>query len=38
MYEIKVKRILKDIKKKRAKTLIKINKSIHLKITIKKIE
>ena len=38
VYEIKIKKMFKDIKKKRAKTLTKVNKNIYLKITIKKIE
>jgi len=38
MYEIKIKEMFKNIKKKKTKTLIKVNKSIHLKITIEKIE
>jgi len=38
VHKIKIKKILKDIEKKKAKTLTKTNKSIHLKITIKKIE
>jgi len=38
VYEIKVKEILKNIKKKKTKTFIKINKNIYLKITIEKIE
>jgi len=40
IYEIKIKRIFKNIKKKKkkAKTLIKVNKNIYLKITIKKIK
>jgi len=38
IYEIRIKEILKNIKKKRAKTFIKINKSIYLKVTIEKDE
>jgi len=38
MHKIKVKKIFKEIEKKRAKTLIRVNKNIYLKITIKKIE
>ncbi len=38
IHEIKVKEMFKDIKKKRMKTLIKINKDIHLKMMIKKVE
>ncbi len=38
IHEIKVEEMSKDIKKKRAKALIKINKDIHSKITIKKVE
>jgi len=38
MHKIKIKKIFKDIKKKKTKTLIKVNKDIYSKITIKKIE
>jgi len=38
MHKIRVKRMLKNIEKKRAKTLTRVNKSIYLKITIEKIE
>ncbi len=38
IHKIKVEEMFKDIKKKRAKTLIKINKEIHLKMMIKKVE
>jgi len=38
MHKIKIKKLLKDIEKKRTKTFIKINKNIYLKITIEKIE
>jgi len=39
IYEIKIKKMFKDIKKKKkTKTLIKVNKNIYSKITIKKIE
>ena len=38
IHEIKVKEMFKDIKKKRTKALIKINKDIHLKIMIEKVE
>ncbi len=38
IHEIKIEEMSKDIKKKRAKTLIKINKDIHSKIMIEKVE
>jgi len=38
VYEIKIKKIFKNIKKKKTKTLIRVNKNIYLKITIEKIE
>ncbi len=38
IHEIKVEEMSKDIKKKRAKALIKINKDIHLKMIIEKVE
>ncbi len=38
IHEIKVEEMSKDIKKKRAKALIKINKDIHSKMMIEKIE
>ncbi len=38
IHEIKVEEMSKDIKKKRAKALIKINKDIHLKMMIEKVE
>jgi len=38
IHEIKVEEMFKDIKKKRVKALIKINKNIHLKMMIKKVE
>ncbi len=38
IHEIKVKEMSKNIKKKKTKTLIKINKDIHSEIMIKKIE
>jgi len=38
VHEIRVEEMLKDVKKKRAKTLIKVNKDIYSKIIIKKIE
>ncbi len=38
IHEIKVKEMSKDIEKKRAKVLIKINKDIHLKMMIEKVE
>jgi len=38
VHKIKIKKIFKNIKKKRTKTLNKVNKSIYLKITIKKIK
>jgi len=39
VYKIKVrKRMLENIKKKRAKTLIKTNKDIYLKIIIEKVK
>jgi len=36
IYEIKIKKKFKKFKKKKAKTLIKINKKIYLKIIIEK--
>jgi len=36
MHEIKIKEMFKNIKKKRTKTLIKVNKNIYSKIIIKK--
>jgi len=38
IHEIKIKEMSKNIKKKEMKTLIKINKNIHSKMMIKKIE
>ena len=38
IYEIKIKEMFKDIEKKRMKALIKINKDIHLKMMIEKVE
>jgi len=38
IHEIEVEEMFKDIKKKRVKALIKINKNIHLKMMIKKVE
>jgi len=38
IHEIKVEEMSKDIKKKKMKALIKINKDIHLKMMIEKIE
>ncbi len=38
IHEIKIEEMSKDIEKKRAKALIKINKDIHLKIMIEKVE
>jgi len=38
IHEIKIEEMFKDIKKKRMKALIKINKNIHLKIMIEKVE
>jgi len=38
VHEIKVEEMSKDIEKKKAKTLIKINKDIYSKIMIEKIE
>ena len=38
IHEIKVEEMSKDIKKKKAKALIKINKNIHLKMMIEKVE
>ena len=38
IHEIKVKEMFKDIKKKRVKALIKINKDIHLKMIIEKVK
>jgi len=38
IHEIKVEEMFKDIEKKRMKALIKINKDIHSKMMIKKVE
>lgn len=38
VYKIRIEEIIKNIKKKRAKIFIKINKSIYSKIIIEKIE
>jgi len=38
IHEIKVEEMSKDIKKKKVKALIKINKDIHLKMMIEKVE
>jgi len=38
IHEIKVEEMSKDIEKKIAKALIKINKDIHLKMMIEKVE
>jgi len=38
IHEIKVEEMFKNIKKKRMKALIKINKDIHLKIMIENVE
>jgi len=38
IHEIKVEEMFKNIKKKRAKALIKINKDIHSKMMIEKVE
>jgi len=38
IHEIKFEEMSKDIKKKKMKALIKINKDIHLKMMIEKIE
>ncbi len=38
IHEIKIEEMSKDIKKKRAKALIKINKNIHLKMMIEKVK
>jgi len=38
IHEIKVEEMFKNIKKKEMKVLIKINKNIHSKMMIKKIE
>jgi len=38
IHEIKVEEMFKNIKKKTMKTLIKINKDIHLKMMIEKVE
>jgi len=38
VHKIKIKKMLKNIKKKKTKMFIKINKNIYLKITIEKIE
>ncbi len=38
IHEIKIEEMFKDIKKKRIKVLIKINKDIHLKMMIKKVK
>ena len=38
VHNIRVKEMLKNSKKKKVKALIKVNKSIYLQVTIKKIE
>jgi len=38
IHEIKVEEMFKDIEKKRMKALIKINKDIHSKMMIEKVE
>ena len=38
VHNIRVKEMLKNLKKKKAKAFIKVNKSIYLQVTIKKIE
>jgi len=38
IHEIKVEEMFKNIKKKRVKALIKINKDIYLKMMIEKVE
>jgi len=38
IHEIKVEKMFKDIEKKRMKALIKINKDIHSKMMIEKVE
>jgi len=38
IHEIKIKEMFKNIKKKKARVLIKINKDIHSEMMIKKIE
>jgi len=38
IHEIKIEEMFKDIKKKRMKIFIKINKNIHLKMMIEKVE
>jgi len=38
IHEIRIEEMSKNIKKKRAKALIKINKDIHLKMMIEKVE
>jgi len=38
IHEIKIEEMFKDIEKKRTKALIKINKDIHLKMMIEKVE
>jgi len=38
IHEIKVEEMFKDIKKKRTKALIKINKNIHSKMMIEKVK
>jgi len=38
IHEIKVEEMFKDIKKKKIKALIKINKDIYLKMMIEKVE
>jgi len=38
IYEIKIEEMFKDIEKKKMKALIKINKDIHSKMMIEKVE
>jgi len=38
IYEIKIEEMFKDIEKKKMKALIKINKNIHSKMMIEKVE
>jgi len=38
IHEIKIEEMFKDIEKKKMKALIKINKNIHSKIMIEKVE
>jgi len=38
IHEIRIEEMFKNIKKKRMKALIKINKDIHLKMIIEKVE